>query len=156
MKVTIGIDPGKTGGWAAIDAAGKCIDAEAFSNYSDFTARMKLILLDYPVSVVLEQVCAMPPISTGGKKRFAGTQSSFVFGANYGGWQATLELLKLPYQLVRPQAWQKAILGTFPKGESKARALAYAQRLHPDLGLKKKDSGISDAICMAHYGRRFL
>lgn len=147
MKVTIGIDPGKTGGWAAIDNKGICIDAEPFTNYSDFAQHVKLILLDYPVSVVLEQVSAMPG---------QGVSSMFTFGANYGGWLATLELLKLPFQLVRPQAWQKAILGSFPKGESKARALAYATRLHPDLGLKKKDSGISDAICMAHYGRRFL
>ena len=147
MKAYIGIDPGKTGGFAAVDHKGNTLEAMQFESYQVFADSAKGLLLDYPVTVVLEKVSAMPG---------QGVSSMFTFGANYGGWLATLELLKLPYQLVRPQAWQKAILGTFPKGESKARALAFAQRLHPDLALRKKDSGIADAICMAHYGRRFL
>jgi len=145
MKIYIGIDPGKTGAWAAMDDKGLFLNAEHFTNYKDFEESVKSVGKNF--MVVLEQVSAMPG---------QGVTSMFTFGQNYGGWIATLELLKLPYQLVRPQAWQKAILGSFPKGESKARALDYASRLHPNLALKKKDSGIADAICMAHYGRRFL
>lgn len=135
-----GIDPGKSGAWAILNEEGALYDngaGDCFKclNHKDIT----------PTLTVLEQVHAFPG---------QGVSSVFSFGANYGGWVATLEILEIPYQLVPPQKWQKAILGSFPKGESKLRALEFAQRRWPTLNLKKKDHGIVDALCIALYAMR--
>lgn len=146
MKAYIGIDPGKTGGFAGVDEKGDFLCMGSFTNYLHFKEEATLISLDYEPVCVLEQVSAMSG---------QGVTSMFTFGNNYGGWLACLELLQLPHILVRPQAWQKVILGSFPKGESKKRAYDYVVRKYPKLNLEKKDSGIIDALCLAEYGRRY-
>jgi crossover junction endodeoxyribonuclease RuvC len=136
-----GIDPGGTGGWAILDEGSNVI-VSPYTTFPDFAVRVS----DYKdISVGLEAVHAMPG---------QGVSSTFKFGANFGGWEATLQLLKLSYILIPPQRWQKDILGIIPKGESKPRALAYAQRRWPNLDLRKKDSGIVDALCIALYTRK--
>jgi hypothetical protein len=150
MKLYIGIDPGKTGGWAVTNGTGEHVLSRAFekSSYKDFMEETDLLRTDNEVVLVaLEQVQAMPG---------QGVSSMFTFGANYGGWLATLQLLNLRHVLVRPQAWQKAILGAIPKGESKPRALLYAQRMFPGLRLLKKDSGIVDALLISYWARQQL
>ena len=133
--------------FAFVNEHGQVDFAEAFTDWK----RMYSVLYSYikradnPVTdclVLLEQVSAMPG---------QGVSSMFTFGANYGGWIALLEGLRIPYVSVRPQKWQKYILGTFPKGESKIRAFEYVTKRYPERDLKKKDSGIIDAICMALY-----
>lgn len=145
-QIYIGIDPGKSGAWAAINGNGQPVISSEFAGFTSFADEIALLKKAYTIRlVVLEQVHAMPR---------QGVSSMFTFGANYGGWQATLELLELPTLLVRPQAWQKALLGAMPKGESKPRALAYINRLYPTLHLKKSQHGLVDAFCLAEYGRK--
>ena len=147
MKLFIGIDPGKSGGWAVTNGQGDLIVAKEFEDgaYKDFASEVYLLQRDHEILLVaLEQVSAFPG---------QGVTSMFSFGANYGGWLATLQLLGLRHILVRPQAWQKAILGAFPKGESKPRALIYARRMFPKQNFKKKDDGIVDALLLSFYAR---
>lgn len=142
----VGIDVGKTGGWAILTGDGSFHSMESFKSYKEFKRKLEYFGSSFPKRffTVLEQVSAMPG---------QGVTSMFSFGQNYGGWQALLEILEMPYQLSTPQKWQKAILGTFPKGQSKDRALAFVQRRWPELNLKKKDHGIVDALCIALYAR---
>lgn len=140
MSYYCGIDPGKTGQWAVIDEDNTLIDRGAGDCFKCLDNR------DYvPTLTILEQVHAFPG---------QGVSSVFSFGTNYGGWIATLEILEIPYQLATPQKWQKVILGSFPKGESKIRALEFAQRMWPKLNLIRKDHGIVDALCIALYAKQ--
>lgn len=140
MTYFLGIDPGKTGAWAVINEQEDVVDNGPGDCFICMT-------FDYQPKTVLEQVHAFPG---------QGVSSVFSFGENYGGWKATLEILEIPYELATPQKWQKAILGAFPKGESKIRALEFAQKKWPKLNLKKKDHGLVDALCIALYAKRLF
>jgi hypothetical protein len=139
----IGIDPGVTGGWAEISVDGSSIAyghfkegwVEIFEKFNTLVGHR----------VYLEKVSASP---------IMGCTRSFQFGANYGGWLALLEGLKISHTLVTPKTWQKELLGGFPSGQSKQRAFDFARRKWPNLNLKKSDDGIIDALCIAYYGRR--
>lgn len=132
-----GIDVGLTGGWAIIDRHGH-IQLDVFTSFEEAAKEFQ----GKDIFTVLEHAQAWPG---------QGVTSMFNYGQNFGGWIATLQILRIPFVLTKPQKWQKHILGTFPKGESKIRALAYAQRRYPNLELKKKDSGKIDALLMAQY-----
>jgi Holliday junction resolvasome RuvABC endonuclease subunit len=80
----------------------------------------------------------------------------FTFGQNYGGWRALLESLQIPFVEPVPRKWQTAILGAIGKGESKAKAMEYVAKRYPQLQLRKKDSGIADAICLALYAKQHI
>lgn len=147
MKLFIGIDPGESGAFAVLDEDNKIVILKTFksSSYVDFKEEITLMQKDHEGAVVaIEKVHANPSM---------GSKGSFSFGANFGGWCATMQLLELPHLLVPPQTWQKAILGTVPKGESKPRALAYAQRLYPKERFLKKDHGIIDALLIALWAK---
>lgn len=76
-------------------------------------------------------------------------------GISWGRIVGIAEALAIPYQIVSPQRWQKAILGDVPKGCSKDMARAMAQRLWPQAELgNRKTQDRSDALCLAEYGRR--
>ena len=85
-------------------------------------------------------------------------KSMFGFGEGFGMWQAILVCLNIPYRLVRPQEWQKAILkGT---AQDKLASIKYAQSRYPDANLlasprcRVPSDGITDAICIADFARR--
>ncbi len=144
----IGIDPGKTGGWAVLKQDGSALAVGEFTWFRALPLTLKELLgetYSKRVQCILELVHSFPG---------QGVSSSFSFGQNFGGWQATLEILQIPYELVPPQKWQKAILGVFPKGESKERAFQFVQKKWPEISFKKKDHGIIDALCMALYAKR--
>jgi hypothetical protein len=78
-----------------------------------------------------------------------GVKSAFTFGEGYGRLQMALTALGVPYERVRPQAWQKA-MGCLTKGDknvSKRRA----QELFPAL---KVTHAIADALLIAEFARR--
>lgn len=70
------------------------------------------------------------------------------------------ETKMLNWHRTTPQAWQKAMLGKVPKGETKTRALAVARDLWPDETFfasprcKTPHSGIVDASLISEYLRR--
>jgi hypothetical protein len=144
--IYIGIDVGVTGGYAILDNDGVPIKTEIFSGWNHIGKVFQDFAERIDVLVALEAVSAM---------RGQGVSSMFTFGANYGGWLSLLETKFIPYILVRPQKWQKAILGSFPKGQSKLRAYDYVRRKYPTMELKQtRDSGVIDALCIAEYARK--
>lgn len=80
----------------------------------------------------------------------------------YGLWRGILAGRGIPYQVVPPQAWQKAMLAGMPKGDTKASSILVAQRLWPDASFRRTErctkahDGMTDAALIAEFGRRQL
>lgn len=142
-----GIDPGaSSGAYVLLGSDGIPTFTADFTCWRDVSSFLKQFENRNDVLFLLEKVHGNP---------LRGSKSSFVFGANFGGWEALLQTLNIPYVLVPPQTWQKAILGSFPKGESKKRAYDFANKRWPSLNLHPtKKEGVIDALCMALFVRK--
>lgn len=138
----LGIDPGSSSGaYVLITSEKHILLAKDFTSYSDIVHDLKDVKIFH---AVLEHVHAFPK---------QGVSSVFKFGANFGAWEGILTALEIPYSLITPQRWQKSILDSAKaKGNTKAAALAFVQRQYPGRRFNKT-SGISDALCMAHYAK---
>jgi len=161
-KTFLGIDPGQTGCLAVIrilDDGSREIrffDPPLFNvksgkklKHEYDEAGMALALLEFSTmeketTCVLEKVGAMPG---------QGVTSMFNFGMGYGLWRGMLAALKVPYTLVSPVTWKKAIMMDMPKEKDAARqrAIQLYPQLAPQLS-RKKDIGRADALLLAHYG----
>jgi crossover junction endodeoxyribonuclease RuvC len=146
----IGIDPGKSGAVCMV-----CVGAVEYPKHTDEFVFIKLdgtekdiyTLIDgFKNSVTgdwfayIENVHSMPK---------QGVVSAFSFGRNFGFLIGLLTALKIPYEFVSPQKWQKA-MGCLSKGDKNVTKAA-AQRLFPDI---KITHSIADALLIAEYGRR--
>lgn len=159
--IIAGIDPGKSGALVAIDletgsVIGWRTDACFVAAKEYRGSEMRHALLDAaPVLVVLEVQQAMPATLRG---RTLGSASTASIMRGYGLWEGILIGLQIPYRLVRPVVWTRALLAGAP-GEGKARAVAVAGRLLPQLRLtpgklRVPHSGLADAACLALFGAR--
>jgi len=157
--IYLGIDPGVSGGWAILDKEGQPLRTEKFTCWEHIYSQAVFAGKHYDESdlaatnplelwICLEKAQAM---SRGGQKQ--GVTSMFTYGGNYGGWLSLLEGHQLQHILVGPQVWQKRLLGSFPKGESKPAAYSFAKRKWPSLNLAKSNTGVIDALCIALYAR---
>jgi crossover junction endodeoxyribonuclease RuvC len=138
----IGIDPGKQGAAVLMQQGTK--DVVSVIRFSDSTLHdIAADLAEWkefdsgPVLAVLEQVHAMPK---------QGVSSTFKFGQGFGRLEGMLTALKIPYRLVTPNVWQKA-MGCQSKGDKNVTKAA-AQRLYPAL---KITHATADAILIARY-----
>ena len=167
--IYIGIDPGLSGAVGIIDESypGKLsspgpdpqinvFDTPTVLVKAETTKRkymvgaMALLLKPYAgrqdVVVVLENVHSMPS---------QGVASSFSFGEGKGMWEGILGAFDIPFDLVSPQRWKKAIMAD--QGKEKSAARFKAAQLFPSLTSqlsRVKDDGRAEAILMAEYGRR--
>jgi crossover junction endodeoxyribonuclease RuvC len=158
MKTYIGIDPGITGAVAFLTDDGEIeivdtptyqdgnrtrIDAAHCSNILN-----DLILSD-GVNVFIEKSQPMPR---------DGCVQSFGTGYSFGLWVGILAALEIPYTLITPQAWKKAMMPGEAKEKDASRIVA--RRLWPQQTeqylSRKKDHGRADALLMAEYGRRLM
>lgn len=140
--ITIGIDPGKNGGIAVIDELGKAYADKMPETLQDLFELFNSFRLCYDGNcrAYLEQVHSSPQ---------QGVVSAFTFGNGFGHLEMALTACGIPFERIRPQAWQKA-LGCMTKGDknvSKRRA----QELFPSL---KITHSTADALLIAEYGRR--
>jgi len=154
-KVYIGIDPGLSGGVAAISDKGELLMIEDTPALKAKTgtkvylpAQMAEILKRVEISKVavvgIEQVHSMPK---------QGVASSFRFGEGFGMWQGIIAALGMPMMMVPPQRWKKAMLAA-GAGSDKGVAIARAQQLLPSAAkylTRKKDDGRAEAILIAMY-----
>lgn len=153
MKIFyIGIDPGKSGGIAVIDAED---GTKMLSPYSDeaLLKTIRLVSMFEPnvagAQCCLEKVGAMPG---------QGVVSMFNFGKAYGYIKGVLEAYKIPYQEITPQRWKKE----FGLNSDKTASVEVCRRLFPDVNLlatprcKKPHDGMAEALLMAEYARRKL
>ena len=144
----IGIDPGKSGGIAWIGKNGHCVEKmpetckeiwellESITHgFASWKAGNGVLYKAY-----IESVHSSPQM---------GVKSAFTFGNGFGHLEMALTAAGIPFERVRPQAWQKA-LGCLTGGDknvSKRRA----QELFPSL---KITHATADCLLIAEYGRR--
>lgn len=160
MKIFIGIDPGLNGGFAAL-----------------FPEENKLIILPMPligdkdydvvklasmfknikadpkdVFVTIEKQMALPG---------QGLTSTLKTGTGFGLLIGIVAALEIPYQIIPPQKWQRQIFVGLPaKQDTKVSSEIMAKRLFPSEDFlktgrcKKASDGLTDAACIAEYGRR--
>jgi crossover junction endodeoxyribonuclease RuvC len=147
--IIIGIDPGAvSGAYSVLTRDGK------FCLCNDFPVKDKMIdgkqLADDldniikatgEASAILEHVNAMPG---------QGVCSSFNFGQGFGIIKGVLDAFEVPYDLVRPAKWKKAL----HLDREAETSLCLARELYPasqPFLKRKKDHNRAEAILLAHY-----
>lgn len=118
--------------------------------------------LHQSLQVVMEKVHSMPT---------QGVRSMFSMGYGFGLWRGIMAALHVPYELVTPQAWRKAMLAGLPNGAGekdqakrkrilKQTSVQQAQRLAPRYATEFVGpkggllDGRAEAYLMAEYLRR--
>lgn len=143
--IFIGIDPGVSGGIAAIDEIGIPIYT---GKLATMTERDVIDALERcaghtsmaRIHAVLERVSASPQM---------GVVSAFTFGKGYGTLKTALTAARIPFDEVPPATWQKAM--SCRTGGDKNISKRRAQQLFPSLTITH---AIADALLMAEYCRR--
>lgn len=150
----IGVDPGLTGGLAALTSQGiilKIMPAVPVGKRNQIDEKAVVdwfrLFADQPTRIYIELVHAMPK---------QGVVSMFTFGTGWGLVRGICAGLGLSYELVRPQEWKKTVLIGQPKGSD----YLVASRLWPNAEwlaskrCKKPHDGLVHAALIAEYGRR--
>lgn len=142
MDYVIGVDPGKTGGYAIVGKDNTLLDVVPFKK--DITQCRNIFghryMADY--EVFIEKVTASPQM---------GVVSAFTFGRWAEVVETAARLTGVPVTMVRPQVWQSAI-GCFSKGD-KNKLYDFAKNLYPEEYKRKMfNKSTADAVLIAHYG----
>lgn len=136
----LGLDPGVGGGIAILEEDGTIVDVCRMPQNETDLCNVLRPFAGTDARATLERVSASPQM---------GVVSAFTFGVGFGRLKMALTAAAIPYDLVHPLVWQKA-LGCRTHGDkniSKARA----QELFPRLVV---NHAIADALLLAYYGRR--
>jgi hypothetical protein len=107
MKLTIGIDPGKSGGYAIAWGGMNSINLHSLGEDFEFVEHIQ-DLKDHPDVTSIEAVVELVPPFVG---KMIPSSSSFKLGENYGFIRGVLRMGEIPFTLVRPQEWQKGLSG---------------------------------------------
>lgn len=140
--IFLGIDPGQSGGIAAVADGCPPVAWKIPETERDVWS----IIQGYgpagmaPAFAMIERVHSMPK---------QGVASSFKFGRSYGFLRGCLVASGIPFEEVSPQVWQKAL--NCRSGGDKNVTKARAQQLFPTL---KITHAKADALLLAEYGRR--
>lgn len=153
MKIFIGIDPGKSGGIAIIKEDGSYLLIDMPINPNDEISSLMIYQLfcneiDFnkdQIYCCLEKAQSMPG---------QGVTSVFNYGQGYGKIKAVLEILKIPYEEIRPLKWKKE----FSLDKDKVKSVSLAQKLFPmEIFVTQRGrllDGRAEAILLAEYARR--
>lgn len=151
-ELTIGLDPGSSGGMACI--INGTVEVMKFENATE--ADIAERLQDWAAGdcfAYIEKVGANRNRSKGNVAQ--GASSMFAFGQNYGFLRGILIASKVPFEEVQPVKWQAAFSLKGPSDESptakKNRHKAKAQQLFPKV---KVTLALCDALLIAEFGRR--
>ena len=147
--IYIGIDPGLSGGIAAVDSTGAHVVSMRMPA-TDRDVFDALWALRVEARAVLEFVRSSPQM---------GVRSVFTFACGYGGLRMALIACGVQFDEVTPQKWQQEMecrFGGKGFGERNATAAknatkARAQQLFPAV---KCTHSISDALLIAEFARR--
>lgn len=150
--IYVGIDPGKSGGWAILYEDGH-IDVYPWDDMI-FIASMQGLSMARPngegVMCALEKVGAMPG---------QGVTSMFSFGKSAGFIEGVLAAYRIPYQLIPPQTWKKEFSLLH---QDKSKSIETAQRLFPNVNFlptersRKPSDGMCESALLMEYARRKL
>lgn len=148
----VGIDPGLHGAIAILsEGEVKIFDTPIVPVKVGKSARNQYVAQGMvEILAELDRTSAVVALESVHSMKGQGVASMFSFGRGFGLWEGILASLKLPYQLVSPQRWMRA-LGV--NSDKRARQLV-AISLYPDSydSLKgSKAEGRVDALLLAHY-----
>lgn len=105
------------------------------------------LLRRFPVDgAVLEEV---------GTKPGEGAVGAFAFGRSFGSLEGVLAGLGVPYELVRPNVWKRALHLGPDKGAARQRAIQLFPSHATDFA-RVKDDGRAEAALLGHYRVRAL
>lgn len=139
----IGIDPGRKGAAALIHPEGILVERAP----ADAASCVRLLgSWRKSWNIRLAAVEQMLP--------WKGIVAAFVLGEHTGMWLGILAALGIPHITVRAQVWQRSVVDRKAGSTPKARALAAASRLFPDVRLTSGDHGMADAMLIAFWARR--
>jgi len=142
----IGIDPGKSGGIAAINGFGKPFVELAVpmpaTERDTLDVLYKLGFLNGTMigRAVVEKVGASPQM---------GVVSAFTFGKGYGRLLMALTAARIPFDEIAPGKWQQ-LMGCLSGGDKNVTKRR-AQQLFPELMITH---AIADALLLAEYCQR--
>jgi len=141
MKLTIGIDPGKSGGYAIAWGGLDSINLHTLNEDFEFVEHMEE-LLKHPDVTGIEAVVELVTLFAG---RMIPSSTSFKLGKSCGFLEGVLRMAKIPFTLVRPQEWQKGLggLGGLTSNKRKKVLMNHAKQFFPStdgLTLKTADA----------------
>ena len=145
-KTYAGIDPGyKTGGVALLQGDwAEVHDLPVFAEGGLDAHELRQILSSVAVDyLVIEKQGARPK---------QGVSSAFKIGLGFGQVLSAVSLLGIPYQIVTPASWKKALRVPADKDGARRMAIQQFPALADDLK-RKKDEHRAEALLMATYGR---
>ena len=145
MTTILGIDPGVTGAIAALYDTGAHNVWDMSANPHDLYGLLETVINedDGIGMAYLEKAQAMPK---------QGVVSMFNYGVGYGQILGILAACSVPYTLVTPPVWKRALGLT---GKPKEASRAMARQLFPTAPLSRvKDHGRAEALLIAEWGRR--
>ena len=160
MRLSLGIDPGKSGGLSVIDE-----NMNLIATYPMPTVKVngKDKVCPKGINAILEQYdIEVAVIELVGARPGQGVVSMFSFGDSYGVARALAEVHAMTVIYARPQEWKGF---QYLSGLSKEQVAEIAFGLFKAPGIygrKRKDGtfsvkdGISDSLMIAKYGLRFL
>lgn len=151
----IGIDPGKSGAICVLFIDLGILETQAFSQCPTIKVGKKTeydfvkinnLIKNNSAKVYIEKAQAMPK---------QGIVSMFSYGSGYGAWIMACVANGIPYEIVAPQTWKKAMLKDMPK--SKGASIIKAKQLCPSINLvppggKKDNHNFAEAYLIARYG----
>jgi len=156
----LGIDPGLSGAYAALDEDGEIIELDDIPTETVKTGRKTksgkdgkkdrylvndlrdIITRLRPRVVVYEQQHAM---------RGQGVTSMFSTGYGFGMLEGMLSGLGQPSRVITAQSWTKTMLAG-QAGDGKERAVLVARRMYPKAERLVKSNGRADALLIAFFG----
>ncbi len=142
MTVYLGVDPGATGAIAAISDRGCFYWVEDMPN--PLVGPLIADLFDTPgpgYTAAIENVHAMP---------VNGSIGNFKLGEAFATIRCALAMLDIPYRLVTPGQWKKAMRVTADKDTARTRAIELWPA-HAELFKRKKDHGRAEAALIARW-----
>ena len=144
----LGIDPGITGALALLDEQGEAVELiDMPGNVADLADWIWGVwswdtATEHQIQAVVEIQSAYPK---------QGVVSSFKTGKGYGEILGCLAALRIPYRLVAPGTWKRAMGVSADKEQARAKA----RERWPTASLsRKKDHGRAEALLLAEYLRR--
>lgn len=139
----VGIDPGRKGAAALLHPEGILVERAP----ADSASCVRLLKSWQECwKIRLAAVEQMVP--------WKGILAAFTLGEHTGMWLGILAALGIPHLTVRAQAWQRRVVDPKAGSGPKARALATASRLFPEVELGPGDDGMADAMLIAFWARR--
>lgn len=149
MPRIIGLDPGLLGGASLFqDGEFLCIHrtpvikGKGKSQYN-LPGMLELLESFQPIKrAYLEKAGAFPG---------QGATSGFRFGMGFGIWLGLLGGLRIPFELVSPQRWQKGVLVDVPGKDPKLRGRLFISQAFPELKIQKD---LIDAFLIGLWGSR--